>query len=108
MTTAIITGGSRGLGLALAADLAGDGWHVVVDGRDATRLRAAVADLGPGVEAIPGDVADPAHRAALVEAAGRSGRLDLVVNNASGLGPSPLPPLRDHPLDVLEELYRVN
>jgi NAD(P)-dependent dehydrogenase (short-subunit alcohol dehydrogenase family) len=106
MTTAIITGGSRGLGLALAADLAADGWHVLVDGRDAERLAAAVADLD--VEAFPGDVADPAHRAALVGAARRHGGLDLLVNNASGLGPSPLPALRDHPLDVLEDLYRVN
>ena len=108
MTTAIITGASRGFGLALAADLAGDGWHVIVDGRHADRLRAAVADLGPNVEAIPGDVTDPDHRLALVAAAVRHGRLDLLVNNASGLGPSPLPPLSEHPLDVLEDLYRAN
>ena len=108
MNTAIITGASRGLGLALTRDLAADGWHVIVDGRDATTLHAAVDLLGPTVLAIPGDVADAAHRAALVDAAHRRGRLDLLVNNASGLGPSPLPLLADHPLDVLDDLFRTN
>jgi NAD(P)-dependent dehydrogenase (short-subunit alcohol dehydrogenase family) len=108
MNTAIITGASRGLGLALTRDLAADGWYVIVDGRDAAALHAAVDPLGRSVVAIPGDVADPVHRAELVEAAARRGRLDLVVNNASGLGPSPLPALADHPLDVLEELFRTN
>jgi NAD(P)-dependent dehydrogenase (short-subunit alcohol dehydrogenase family) len=108
MNTAIITGASRGLGLALTRDLAADGWYVIVDGRDAAALHAAVDPLGRSVVAIPGDVADPVHRAELVETAARRGRLVLVVNNASGLGPSPLPALADHPLEVLEELFRTN
>ena len=70
----------------------------MVDGRDADALRRAVADL-PGVLAVLGDVADPEHRARLLKAAG--GELDLLVNNASSLGPTPLPPLRSYPLDEL-------
>ena len=90
MANAIITGGSRGLGLALARRLSADGWGVVIDGRHAEVLQAAAAELGPGpVEAIAGDVTDARHRAALVEAAGRLGGLDLLVNNASTLGPDP-------------------
>jgi NAD(P)-dependent dehydrogenase (short-subunit alcohol dehydrogenase family) len=108
MTVALITGGSRGLGRALATDLVRDGWHVIIDGRDATSLRAAAAEPGPRVTAIAGDVADPAHRAALVAAAAGHGNLDLLVNNASALGPSPLPHLADHPLDAYEEVLRVN
>jgi NAD(P)-dependent dehydrogenase (short-subunit alcohol dehydrogenase family) len=100
MKTAIITGGSRGLGLALATDLAADGWHVVVDARSAEPI--------DGIRVIPGDVTDPAHRGALVAAAWEAGGLDLLVNNASALGPSPLPTLRHHPLDALEDVYRVN
>ena len=103
--TAIVTGASRGLGLALARALAGRGWRLVVDAREAAPLEAAAAAL-PGVTAIPGDVADPAHRRALVDAAGE--RIDLLVNNASLLGPSPQPALADYPLDVLEAVYRVN
>jgi NAD(P)-dependent dehydrogenase (short-subunit alcohol dehydrogenase family) len=105
MPTAIITGASRGLGLALARALAADGWSLVIDARDATDLERAAFEIGDAV-AVPGDVADPDHRRALVEAAG--GRIDLVVNNASLLGPSPQPPLADYPLDVLERVYAVN
>jgi len=104
MPTAIVTGASRGLGLALARELAARGWQLVVDARDATALSAATAGL-PGVRALAGDVADPAHRAALVEAAGA---LDLLVNNASLLGPSPQPALAEYPLDVLARVYAVN
>lgn len=104
--TAIITGGSRGLGFAVAADLARAGWTVIIDARDAEALRAAAAAIG--ARAVPGDVAEPAHRRALVEAASATGRLDLVVNNASTLGASPLPRLRDLGLEVVEHVYRVN
>jgi NAD(P)-dependent dehydrogenase (short-subunit alcohol dehydrogenase family) len=103
--TAIVTGGSRGLGLALVRALAAIGWHVVTDGRDPATLRAAVDGLD-GVTAVPGDIEDAAHRAALVAAA--SGPIELVVNNAGGLGPSPLPALTDYPLDALVELFGVN
>ncbi len=104
--TAIVTGGSRGLGFAVAADLARAGWHVIIDARNAEALRAAAAAIG--VRAVPGDVAEPAHRRALVEAASATGRLDLLVNNASTLGASPLPRLRDLGLEVVEHVYRVN
>src|SRR5687767_11907006 len=105
---AIITGGSRGLGRALATDLAQNGWQVIIDGRDAGAVHAAAAAMGPNVLAVPGDVADPRHRSELVAMAWTRGGLDLLVNNASVLGPSPLPSLADHPLDSLEEIYRVN
>ena len=103
MHVGIVTGASRGLGLALTRSLAERGWRLVVDGRNAEAL--ARVDLD-GVTAIAGDVADPDHRAALVGAAGP--RIDLVVNNASVLGPSPQPHLADYPLDELERVYRVN
>ena len=103
MPTAIVTGASRGLGLALARALAERGWRLVVDAREAGPLHAAAEALG--AIAIPGDVADPAHREALIAAAGS---VDLLVNNASVLGPSPRPHLADYPLDVLEHVVRVN
>lgn len=105
MTVAIVTGASRGLGFALAEGLVDTGWRVVIDGRDEDALRDAARLLGPSATAIAGDVTDPAHRAALVEAAGR---VDLVVNNAGILGPSPQPPLAGYPLDVLRTVYEVN
>jgi NAD(P)-dependent dehydrogenase (short-subunit alcohol dehydrogenase family) len=105
---AIVTGASRGLGLALAAGLAGAGWRLVLDARDGAALREAVWEL-PGEHAVlPGDVTDPAHRAALVEAAHRLGGPDLLVNNAGILGPSPQPPLSGYPLPALREVYEVN
>jgi NAD(P)-dependent dehydrogenase (short-subunit alcohol dehydrogenase family) len=103
--TAIVTGGSRGLGLALVRALAASGWHVVTDGRDAATLRAALGGLDD-VTAVPGDITDAAHRSKLVAAAG--GPIELLVNNAGGLGPSPLPALADYPLDALVELFDVN
>ncbi|MHC1558062.1 SDR family NAD(P)-dependent oxidoreductase [Actinomycetospora sp. C-140] len=105
--TALITGASRGLGRALTADLATDGWRVVVDARHGDELAAAVAGL-PDVVPVPGDVADPAHRAELAETVDDLGGLDVLVLNASLLGPSPQPQLADYPLDVLEQVMRVN
>jgi NAD(P)-dependent dehydrogenase (short-subunit alcohol dehydrogenase family) len=104
---ALVTGASQGLGLALTRALAARGWRVVVDARDAVRLRDAVAGLD-GVVPVVGDVTDPAHRAALAEAVEHEGRLDLLVNNASTLGTSPLPHLADHPIDALERVFAVN
>jgi NAD(P)-dependent dehydrogenase (short-subunit alcohol dehydrogenase family) len=108
MPVAIITGASRGLGLALARELARDGWRIVVDARGAEALERAAAELGElgDVVAIAGDVSDPGHRQALVAAAGD--RIDLLVNNASALGPSPQPELDSYPLDELERVYRVD
>ena len=105
---ALVTGASRGLGLALTSALVARGWHVVVDARDRDRLSAAVAALPDpsAVTAIAGDVVDDDHRAAL--AAQVTGGLDLLVNNASVLGPSPLPPLAEHPLPDLLEVFEVN
>jgi NAD(P)-dependent dehydrogenase (short-subunit alcohol dehydrogenase family) len=108
MTVAIVTGASRGLGFALAEGLVDTGWRVVVDGRDADALTAAAQLLGPSAVTVPGDVTDPAHRAALVAAADALGGADLVVNNAGVLGPSPQPALADYPLDVLRAVYEVN
>jgi len=102
-STAIVTGASRGLGLALTRTLAARGWRVVIDART---LPSLPAGLTGDVLALEGDVADESHRRALVAAAGD--RIDLLVNNASSLGPSPLPPLSDYPLAALEDVYAVN
>jgi NAD(P)-dependent dehydrogenase (short-subunit alcohol dehydrogenase family) len=108
--TALITGASRGLGLALARRLAADGWALIIDARGAKNLEAARAELAQTtrVVAIPGDVRSEEHRRALADAARDAGGLDALVNNASILGPSPQPALLDYPLDALEEVYRAN
>jgi NAD(P)-dependent dehydrogenase (short-subunit alcohol dehydrogenase family) len=105
---ALVTGASRGLGLALARALAERGWSLVIDARGADALGAARTELAEltHVVAIPGDVANPDHRERLIAAV--EGPLDLLVNNASSLGASPLPPLSDYPLEVLENVFRVN
>jgi NAD(P)-dependent dehydrogenase (short-subunit alcohol dehydrogenase family) len=105
MPNGIVTGASRGLGLALTRALASRGWQLAVDARGGEALDDAVAALG-GVTALSGDVADPEHRRALVAAAGD--RVDLLVSNASVLGPSPRPLLADYPLDELRRVYEVN
>ena len=107
---ALITGASRGLGLALASRLAREGWTLIVNARgerDLEAARAELAELGR-VIAIPGDVTDEEHRRALAGAAREAGGLDVLVNNASILGPSPQPALLDYPLEALEQVYRAN
>ncbi|HEY2267736.1 MAG TPA: SDR family NAD(P)-dependent oxidoreductase [Streptosporangiaceae bacterium] len=107
--TALITGASRGLGLALAAGLARAGFDLIIDARDRAALDASAGALraaGHTVTAIPGDITDPAHRAALIATAGD--RLALLVNNAGTLGASPLPALADYPPDALRAAFEVN
>jgi NAD(P)-dependent dehydrogenase (short-subunit alcohol dehydrogenase family) len=114
MPTAIVTGASKGLGQALSVGLARAGWSLVIDARDAETLDVAAASLrshlspDSDLRAVAGDVTDPAHLAGLVEAAAQLGHLELVVNNASSLGPSPLPPLARYPLDGLRAALESN
>ncbi len=105
MKTAIVTGASRGLGLALGQALAGRGWRIVVDARGGAALDEAWAGV-PNVTPVAGNLADVRHRRALVKAAGP--RIDLIVNNASVLGPSPQPALADYPLDELRRVFEIN
>jgi NAD(P)-dependent dehydrogenase (short-subunit alcohol dehydrogenase family) len=111
MSTAIITGASRGFGLALAIELARAGWDLVIDARNREELERAAAALDAGsgrVTAVAGDVTDPGHIRALVDAAVLLGDYALLVNNASMLGPSPQPLLADYPIDVLEQVIATN
>jgi NAD(P)-dependent dehydrogenase (short-subunit alcohol dehydrogenase family) len=100
----LVTGAGRGLGLAFARALLSNGWRVVVDARRADHIAAAL----PGAVVVPGDVTDPAHRDALGSAVSELGRLDLLVNNASDLGPAPLPRLADVPLTAARRVYETN
>ncbi|HEY3629927.1 MAG TPA: SDR family oxidoreductase [Jatrophihabitantaceae bacterium] len=108
MPLALITGASKGLGRALAHGLAERGWSLVLDARGAPALEAVARELPGGVTAIAGDVTDPSHRSALSDAVRGHGRLDLLVNNASYLGPSPMPALADFPLAELARVYEVD
>ncbi len=101
---ALVTGASKGLGRALARALTDQGWRLLVDAR---RTGSLATEL-PTAIVIAGDVTDPGHRAALAAAVERLGRLDLLVNNASDLGPSPLPPLARYPLDALRGVFETD
>lgn len=108
--TALITGASRGLGLALARSLADRGWQLIIDGRFSGVLGIVQYELEQQTSAIaiPGSVADEEHRKALAQAAMEMGGLDALVNNAGILGPSPQPDLLDYPLEILEKVFRIN
>ena len=110
MKNALITGASRGLGLALARQLADKGWGLIIDARGKKALEQAHEELSKKtrVIAIAGDVTAESHRKKLLKAAQELGGLDALVNNASLLGPSPQPALLHYPLDVLEQVYRAN
>ncbi len=108
--TALITGASRGLGLALARALARQGWRLIIDARGHATLDRVAAELSTRttIAAIAGDISDADHRRQLGEAVRASGRLELLVNNASMLGASPQPALLDYPPQVLADVYRIN
>jgi NAD(P)-dependent dehydrogenase (short-subunit alcohol dehydrogenase family) len=117
MKNALITGASRGLGLALARKLVEDGWGLVIDARGKRELEQVRTELSskqsppsraPNIIAIPGDVTTEAHRKKLAAAAIEMGGLDAVINNASFLGPSPQPNLLEYPIEILEKVYQTN
>ncbi len=108
---ALITGASKGLGLTVAEFLAAQGFNLIITARGAGRLNQAqerLQDYDIAVEAVVGDVTDPEHRRQLEEAVRIYGGLDLLINNASTIGPSPLPYLVDYPLEVLRQLFESN
>ncbi|GLV56117.1 short-chain dehydrogenase [Dictyobacter sp. S3.2.2.5] len=108
--TAVITGASRGLGRALARAFARQGWNLLLDARHAEPLEAVKTELQAltRVLTLTGDVTDASHRQELLEAAQSLGGIDVLINNASMLGPSPQPALLSYPLDVLEQVYQTN
>jgi len=108
---ALITGASRGLGQLLAGFLAAQNFDLILTARGETDLIAAASDLqrfSGKITVIAGDVSDGAHQQQLTAAVAQHGRLDLLINNASILGPSPMPPLATYPLESLEQVFAVN
>lgn len=105
---AVVTGGSAGLGLELVRALAAEGWLVILDARDPARMAASVETIVGTVQPVPGDVTDPRHRDALAGAVDDVGRLDLLVHNASTLGPTPLPRLAATGLVDLAGVWETN
>lgn len=106
MPNAMITGGSRGLGRALALDLTDDGWDVVIAARTQRAVDVVAAEGAPRIRTMAGDIRDESHRVRLAEAIGPT--LDLLVNNASHLGPSPLLPIGAVGQDELHAVFDTN
>lgn len=108
---ALITGASRGLGAALAGFLAAQGYSLILTARGAEALEQTARSLehyATRILTLPGDIGAAGHRRVLAEAAKSLGRLDLLVNNASDLGPTPLPLLETYPLDALAAVFNIN
>jgi NAD(P)-dependent dehydrogenase (short-subunit alcohol dehydrogenase family) len=107
---ALVTGASRGLGEVVATFLARSGYELILTARRANDLEDVATRLREHtrVVAVAGDVADAGHRRRLAEAARELGGIDVLVNNASELGPSPMPALASYPLEALEQVFRVN
>jgi NAD(P)-dependent dehydrogenase (short-subunit alcohol dehydrogenase family) len=108
---ALITGASKGLGFVLADFLATRGYHVILTARHEDQLEAAAGQIGvgqPAITTLTGDVTDPDHRRQILESVRQYGRLDILVNNASTLGPLPMPDLTSYPLEGLRRAFEVN
>ena len=112
MPIALITGASKGLGRAVTHALAERGWSLIVDARGGAELTSATQGFATqrlaDVTTIPGDVTDPDHRGKLGETVAAYGRLDVLINNASTHGVSPLPQLADYPLNELRHVFETN
>ncbi|MDQ6670778.1 MAG: SDR family oxidoreductase [Chloroflexota bacterium] len=108
---ALITGASRGLGLEVARAYARRGLRLILTARGAESIQSAADEIARVTEvvAMPADVGNPADAERVVEAGVRRfGQIDVLVNNASELGPSPMPDLEHLPLDSFEDVLRVN
>lgn len=101
MKTVLITGASQGLGRALARLLAARGYRLILNARNAERLQEIAWELG--AIAVAGDISEIAE-----ELAEKAGRVDVLVNNASELGPLPMPRLEDYPWNALLRVFKVN